>query len=98
MDEKAFRKGHRYLTVVNDLAGGRVLYLAEDHMQSSLDGFWETLTEEQISGIEAVAVDMWDLRWGRRLPLRPKRRSADSWEHAEWSPLPRPRSSLLLRP
>ena len=34
--------------------------MAEDRKQSSLDGFWETLTEEQIGGIEAVARDMWD--------------------------------------
>jgi transposase len=37
-----------------------VLYVAEDRKQSSLDGFWETLTEEQIGGIRAVAMDMWD--------------------------------------
>lgn len=60
VDEKAFRKGHSYLTVVNDLARSRVLYVAEDRKQSSLDGFWETLTAEQINGIEAVAIDMWD--------------------------------------
>jgi transposase len=60
VDEKAFRKGHSYLTLVNDLVRGRVLYVAEDRKQSSLDGFWETLTEEQINGIEAVAMDMWD--------------------------------------
>jgi len=34
--------------------------VAEDRKQSSLDGFWETLTPEQISGIGAVAMDMWD--------------------------------------
>ena len=28
----------------------------EDDGQSSLDGFWETLTEEKIDGIEAVAM------------------------------------------
>jgi transposase len=60
VDEKAFRKGHSYLTLVNDLVRGRVLYVAEDRRQSSLDGFWETLTAEQISGIRAVAMDMWD--------------------------------------
>jgi transposase len=37
-----------------------VLYVAEDRKQSSLDGFWETLTPEQIRGIRAVAMDMWD--------------------------------------
>ena len=60
VDEKAFRKGHSYLTLVNDLVGSRVLYVAEERRQSSLDGFWETLTAEQIAGIEAVAMDMWD--------------------------------------
>ena len=60
VDEKAFRKGHGYLTLVNDLVRGRVLYVAEERKQSSLDGFWERLTAEQINGIEAVAMDMWD--------------------------------------
>jgi len=60
VDEKAFRKGHSYLTLVNDLVRGKVLYVAEDRKQSSLDGFWGTLTAEQIGGIEAIAMDMWD--------------------------------------
>src|SRR5947207_13760329 len=60
VDEKAFRKGHRYFTLVNDLDRSRVLYVAEDRTQSSLDGFWPTLTAEQRDGIEAVAMDMWD--------------------------------------
>jgi hypothetical protein len=33
VDEKAFRKGHKYLTLVNDLTGNRVLYVAEDREQ-----------------------------------------------------------------
>ena len=60
IDEKAFRKGRRYLTLVNDLEGSRVLYVGEDRRRSSLDGFWESLTAEQLSSIEAVAMDMWD--------------------------------------
>jgi transposase len=60
VDEKAFRKGHHYLTLVNDLARGRVLHVAEDRKQSSLDGFWGTLTAEQLDSITAVAMDMWD--------------------------------------
>ena len=47
VDEKAFRKGHSYFTLVNDLVRGRVMYVAEGRQQSSLDGFWEALTEEQ---------------------------------------------------
>jgi transposase len=60
VDEKAFRKGHHYFTIVNDLERGRVLYVAEDRKQASLDGFWSTLTDEQRVGIEAVAMDMWE--------------------------------------
>jgi len=60
VDEKAFRKGHHYLTLVNDLERGCVLYVAEERKQSSLDGFWPTLTDEQRDGIQGVAMDMWD--------------------------------------
>src|SRR5712692_4027672 len=60
IDEKAFRKGHTYLTLVNDLVGHRVLYVAPERKESSLDGFWASLTAEQLEGIEAVAMDMWD--------------------------------------
>jgi len=60
VDEKAFRKGHNYLTIVNDLTGGRVLYVAPDRKQESLDGFWKTLTQPQTQAIQAVAMDMWD--------------------------------------
>ena len=38
----------------------RVLFVAEVRKQSSLDGFWPTLSQEQRDGIEAVAMDMWD--------------------------------------
>jgi len=60
VDEKAIAKRHRYLTVVADLDQGRVLYLADDRKQESLDGFWATLTPAQLAGIEAVAMDMWE--------------------------------------
>jgi transposase len=59
VDEKAFRKGHRYLTIVNDLNRAKVLYVAPERKQTSLDGFWPTLTGEQRDSIEAVAMDMW---------------------------------------
>jgi transposase len=60
VDEKAFRKGHSYLTIVNDLDRARVLYVADDRKVTSLDGFWPTLTEKQKDGIQGVAMDMWD--------------------------------------
>jgi transposase len=60
VDEKAFRKGHRYATLVVDLARSRVLYVAADRKQSSLDGFWSTLNVKQKEGIQGVAMDMWE--------------------------------------
>ena len=65
VDEKSFRKRHRYLTLVNDLDRGRVLYVAEGRRQQSLDGFWPTLSEQQRQGIQAVAMDMRDPTWLR---------------------------------
>lgn len=60
VDEKSFRKGHKYMTVVNDVSRGRVLYVAEDRKKSSLDGFWPTLSQQQKEGILGVATDMWE--------------------------------------
>jgi transposase len=60
VDEKAFRKGHKCLTLVNDLTRGRVLYVAEDRERSSLDGFWPTLSKQQLAWIAGAALDMWD--------------------------------------
>lgn len=60
VDEKAYRKGHRYLTLVNDLERGRVLYVGVDRKKSSLDAFWPTLTAAQKESIRGVAMDMWE--------------------------------------
>jgi transposase len=60
VDEKAAAKGHRYLTLVCDLDEGTVEHIAEDRTQASLDGYYAGLTQEQLDGIEAVAMDMWE--------------------------------------
>ena len=60
VDEKAYRKGHAYMTLVNDLNRGRVLYVAEDREEKSLDGFWRTQSSEQLHAVEAITIDMWD--------------------------------------
>jgi transposase len=60
IDEKAFRKGHRYLTLVYDHGQSRVLYVADERKEGSLDGFWTMLSPEQRAGIEAISMDMWE--------------------------------------
>ena len=60
MDEKAAAKGHRDLTLVCDVDEGTVEHIAEDRKQGSLDGYYAGLTKEQLDGIEAVAMAMWE--------------------------------------
>ncbi len=60
IDETSFQRRHEYVTVVSDLDGSRVLFVADDRKRESLDGFWPELTPEQLGAIEAVAMDMWE--------------------------------------
>lgn len=60
VDEKSAAKGHRYFTIVSDVDRGVVEYVALDRTSQSLDEYFRSLTPAQRSGIEAVALDMWD--------------------------------------
>lgn len=60
VDEKAFRKGHSYTTIVSDIERSTIEYLADERTRESLEGFYSSLTSQQRDGIEAVALDMWE--------------------------------------
>jgi len=60
VDEKAAAKGQRDLTLVCNVDEGTVEPIAEDRMQESLDGDYAGLTTEQLDGLEAGAMDMWE--------------------------------------
>jgi transposase len=60
VDEKAFRKGHVYHTIVCDLERSTVEHVAEDRRVESLGTFFEHLAPAQREAIKAVAMDMWD--------------------------------------
>jgi transposase len=60
VDEKSFTKRHNFMTLVCDLDEGCVEYVAEERTNESLAGYFRSLTKEQLEGIEAVTVDMWD--------------------------------------
>lgn len=60
VDEKAFRKGHRYHTVVCDLDRSTVEFVAEDRKHESLAAYYEQLTDDQKAALQAVAMDMWE--------------------------------------
>ncbi|MBV8557347.1 MAG: ISL3 family transposase [Planctomycetaceae bacterium] len=60
VDEKAVAKRHRYVTLVCDLDRSTVEYIGDDRKQTSLDAYYQSLSQKQLAGIEAVAMDMWD--------------------------------------
>jgi transposase len=60
VDEKAVARRHQYVTMVCDLDRATVEYLAENREKTSLDAYYSALTQEQLHGIEAVAMDMWE--------------------------------------
>jgi transposase len=60
VDEKAVARRHQYVTMVCDLDRGTVEYLAENRDKTSLDAYYATLSQEQLAGIQAIAMDMWD--------------------------------------
>lgn len=60
IDEKQFRNGHRYISSLVDLQGGRVLDVVEDRTEVACKALIEqSLNEEQRQQVTAVALDMW---------------------------------------
>jgi transposase len=57
IDEKAYRKGHRYLTVVTDLDTGRVVWAAEGRSQATVEAFFTALGSERAAGLTNVGCD-----------------------------------------
>lgn len=59
MDEKSFRRGHIYASILNDLEHNRVWDLVEGRKTENAVELLGTLSEEQRAGVKAVAIDMW---------------------------------------
>jgi transposase len=60
VDEKSFAKRHRYETLVCHLHRGTVECVLEERGQDSLEGYYGQFTKEELAGIKAIAMDMWD--------------------------------------
>jgi transposase len=60
MDEKSFKRGQSYITLLTDLEQSRVLDVVVERTAEAADQLWETLSPEQKRAVEAVAVDMWE--------------------------------------
>ena len=57
IDEISIGKGHRYLTVVLDLATGAVVFVGDGKSSDALIPFWKRLKASK-ANVEAVAIDM----------------------------------------
>ncbi len=57
VDEVAFKKGHRYITVISD-RDGRALALTDNRGTESLAGYLRTLTDGQLLAIKTLSMDM----------------------------------------
>jgi len=61
IDEKAFKRGHQYVTVLSDSDNNCVLDVIEGRTKESVQQLMkETFTQEQKENIETVCTDMWE--------------------------------------
>ena len=58
VDEIAYRRRHKYLTIVADHDSGRVVWVAEGRTKAALAGFYDALGPERCDQIKAVSMDM----------------------------------------
>lgn len=60
IDEKSFKKGHKYVTVVSHPRSGVILNVGQDRREiSTKELLEETFTEEQLQSMNTVSMDMW---------------------------------------
>lgn len=60
VDEVAYEKGHKYLTVVRDLDLKCVIWIGLNRRKDTLDAFFNLLGKEKQRLISVVVLDMWD--------------------------------------
>ncbi len=58
VDEIAYEKGHKYLTVVREIGGG-VIWIGKGRKKETLDQFFKELGEKKCKKITVAVIDMW---------------------------------------
>lgn len=58
LDEKSFLRGQSYISVMNDIAGARVLEVVPDRDQAAGEALWQVLPAAARKKVEAAAMDM----------------------------------------
>jgi transposase len=61
LDEKSYRKGHQYITVLSDSRTGTVLDIAKDRTEKAADTLLKsTLNPDRLTCIRTACCDMWE--------------------------------------
>lgn len=60
VDEIAYEKGQKYLTVVRDVDIGKVIWVAKGRKVETLDKFFTELGEDKSKSMNVAVIDMWD--------------------------------------
>jgi len=60
IDEVAYEKGHKYLTIVRDIDLNKVIWVGKGRKKETLDGFFKELGIQKSWSIEDAVMDMWD--------------------------------------
>ena len=58
VDEKSYKKGHKYVTIVSDLERRMVIWVSEGKDKESLDEFFKIIGPERCKKIQTVSKDM----------------------------------------
>jgi len=58
LDEKSFLRGQSYISVMNDIAGARVLEVVPDRDQAAGEALWQVVPAAARKKVEAAAMDM----------------------------------------
>jgi transposase len=60
VDEKSIARGHKYESLVYDIDAGTVEFVWDDRGRESLESYYRQFSRKELSGIKAIAMDMWD--------------------------------------
>lgn len=60
VDEIAYEKAHKYLTVVRDIDLGKVIWVGKGRKEETLDKFFAELGKQKSRNIRVAVMDMWD--------------------------------------
>lgn len=61
IDEKSYKKGHHYATIISESKGNRILEVCKERTAETTETLLDkTFTQEQLQNMKAVCVDMWE--------------------------------------